>query len=369
MKITSARKIDHIKLSIEKSVESNIDAGFKDVRFVHMSLPEIDLSDIDIHTKFLKHRLLAPLVIESITGGTPQAKKINSNLAEAAEDLGVAIGVGSQRAALENSNLIDTYSIVRDKAPSVPVLANLGAPQLLDENAVDYAREAIEMLHANALIIHLNALQEAVQPEGQTNFKEVFKKLSEISKKIDVPLIAKETGAGISFEMAKYLKSVGVKIIDVGGLGGTSWAAVEYYRASKVKKENKAKLGKTFWDWGIPTVASLVEVSSIRGMISIASGGVRTGLDVAKAIALGANIAGMALPLLKPATQDSIKVKRVLGNVIQELNTAMFLTGAKDIESLRNMPVVIYGPIKEWLIQRGFNIKYLTKKVLNKKHS
>lgn len=361
MKITSARKIDHIKLSIEKSVESNIDAGFKDVRFVHMSLPEIDLSDIDIHIKFLKHRLFAPLIIESITGGTPRAKKINGNLAEAAEDLGIAIGVGSQRAALENRNLIDTYTIVRDKAPSVPVLANLGAPQLLDENAVDYAMEAIEMLNANALIIHLNALQEAVQPEGQTNFKEVFKKLSEISRKIDVPLIAKETGAGISFEIAKYLKSAGVKIIDVGGLGGTSWAAVEYYRASKAKKGNKAKLGKTFWDWGIPTVASLVEVNSIHGMTSIASGGVRTGLDVAKAIALGANIVGMALPLLKPATQDSMKVKKVLDNIIQELKTAMFLTGAKDIKSLKNMPVVIYGPTKEWLIQRGFKIKYLTK--------
>ena len=217
MKITSARKIDHIKLSIEKSVESNIDSGFKDVRFVHMSLPEIDLSDIDIHIKFLKHRLFAPLIIESITGGTPQAKKINGNLAEAAEDLGIAIGVGSQRAALENRNLIDTYTIVRDKAPSVPVLANLGAPQLLDESAVDYATEAIEMLNANALIIHLNALQEAVQPQGQTHFKEVFRKIFEISRKIDVPLIAKETGAGISFEIAKYLKSAGVKIIDVGG--------------------------------------------------------------------------------------------------------------------------------------------------------
>jgi isopentenyl-diphosphate delta-isomerase len=362
MKETSGRKIDHIKLSMVKSVESNEETGFKDVKLIHMSLPEINLCDVDVRIKFLKHKLLAPLVIESITGGAHQAIKINNNLAEAAEDLGVAIGVGSQRAALEDKKLIDTYSIVRDKAPSVPVFANLGAPQLLDDNAIDYALEAIEMLKANALIVHLNVLQEAVQPEGQTNFSGVIKKLSEIIKKIGVPVIAKETGAGISIEIAKQLKLAGVKIIDVGGLGGTSWAAVEYYRALKARKRQKANLGKTFWDWGIPTAASLVETKSVDDIICIASGGIRNGLEVAKAIALGADLVGMARPLLKPATQNSTNVKKVLKKIIEELKTAMFLTGAKNIASLRDTPIVISGFTKEWLIQRGFEIKSLTKR-------
>ena len=355
MKKTIVRKIDHIQLGMTESIESNIDPGFKDVKLIHVSLPEIDLAEVDVSTSFINHRLQAPLIIESMTGGTPQAMKINCNLAEAAEDMGVAIGVGSQRAALEDEKMIETYSIVRDKAPSVPVLANLGASQLLGEEAEEHAKEAVRMLNADALLIHLNTLQEAIQPEGQTSFRGVTRIISKIIHKINVPVILKETGAGISHEVAKRLKSAGVSIIDIAGLGGTSWAAVEYYRASRVRKEQKAKLGKTFWDWGIPTVISLVEVSSIPGIDVIASGGIRTGLDVAKALALGADLTGIALPLLKPATEDSKQVKIILRNLIEELKTAMFLTGATDINEMKKTPVVITGMTREWLVQRGFS--------------
>ena len=364
LKKTIVRKADHLRLGITESVESNIDPGFNDVKLIHISLPEIDLAEVDVSVIFLNHHLQAPLVIESITGGTLQATRINRNLAEAAEEIGIAIGVGSQRAALEDEKMIETYNIVRDKAPSVPVLANLGAPQLLGEQAEEYAKEAVDMLNADALLIHLNALQEAVQPEGQTNFKGVIRMISKIVNEINVPVIVKETGAGISHEVAECVKSAGVSIIDVAGLGGTSWAAVEYYRASRAGKDQKARLGKTFWDWGIPTVVSLVEVSSISGIKAIASGGVRTGIDVAKALALGADLTGMALPLLKPAMKDSNQVKKILRNMIEELKTAMFLTGAVDVNEMRKVPLVITGMTREWLTQRGFDIQSYSRRCL-----
>ncbi len=362
MKKTIGRKVDHIRVGIMESVESNIDPGFKDVKLIHNSLPEIDLGKVDISTDFLNYRLKAPLIIESITGGTPQATRINNNLAEAAEDVGIAIGVGSQRAALEDEKMIETYKIVREKASSVPVLANLGAPQLLNKKAEEYAREAIDMLNADALLIHLNALQEAVQPEGQTSFSGVIRMISKIVGKVNVPVIIKETGAGISHEVAECLKSTGVSIIDVAGLGGTSWAAVEYYRASRAQNDQKAKLGKTFWDWGIPTVVSLIEVGSIPEIKVIASGGVRTGIDVAKSLALGAELAGMALPFLKPAMKDSKQVKILLRNIAEELKTAMFLTGARNVSEMKKVPVVITGITKEWLSQRGFDTRSLSKR-------
>ncbi len=352
-------------MAIEESVESNVDPGFSDIRLIHVSLPEINLNEVDVSTSFLNRRLRAPIMIEPITGGTLLAKGINSNLAEAAEDIGVALGVGSQRAALEDGQMIETYSIVRDKAPSVPILANIGCPQLLGEKAELYVKEAVKMLKADALVIHLNSLQEAVQPEGQTNFKGVVQKIREIVKKLNVPIIAKETGAGISREVAKRLKSAGVSMIDISGLGGTSWAAVEYYRAFRARNPQKARLGKKFWDWGIPTVASILEVKSISGMKVIASGGVRTGIDVAKSLAIGADyLAGMALPFLKPATKDSASVKNVLNNLIEELKTAMFLTGSPNIKFLKKASFVMIGQTKQWIEQRGINIGDVNEKDL-----
>jgi isopentenyl-diphosphate delta-isomerase len=362
LKKTSKRKYDHIKLGIEESFESKVDPGFKDIQLIHTSLPEINLDEVDVSTRFLKHHLNAPLIIEPITGGIPEASNINRNLAEAAEEIGIAIGVGSQRAALEDTNMINTYSIIREKAPSVPVLANIGCPQLLSEEAEEYIKNAINMLNADALVIHLNPLQESIQPEGQTTFRNVLLKIAEISKKINVPIIVKETGAGISYEIAKALKSTGISVIDVAGLGGTSWAGVEYYRALSLHDSIRKSLGICFWDWGIPTIVSLVEVLECTSLKTIASGGVRNGLDVAKAITLGADLGGLALPLLKAAVKSKKHLLDYLQKMVQEIKLTMFLTGSANIHSLKNKPVVITGKTAEWLTLRGIDISHYARR-------
>ncbi|MEM3606752.1 MAG: type 2 isopentenyl-diphosphate Delta-isomerase, partial [Candidatus Bathyarchaeia archaeon] len=300
--------------------------------------------------------LNAPLIVEPMTGGTLKAMKINASLAEAAEKLKLGIGVGSQRAALEDSSLKKTYTIVREKASTTLVLANIGCSQILGEKGLERAKEAVDMINANALTIHLNPLQESIQPEGETNFKGVLNAISQVIKELSVPVIIKETGAGISMEVAKKLESIGVKFIDVAGLGGTSWASVEYYRAKTNFNKTLEALGKTFWDWGIPTVASLIEVKSSTKIKVIASGGIRTGLDVAKSIALGAEAAGLALPLLKQAVKGVKHTIEFLKIIIEELKTAMFLTGSKNLNELRNAPVIISGETSEWLFRRGINL-------------
>jgi isopentenyl-diphosphate delta-isomerase len=353
LKKTGLRKIDHIRLAIEKPVESETDPGFKDVRLIHVGLPEMDLNDVDMSTTFLGRRLKAPLIIEPITGGVSEAAEINRNLAEAAEEAEVAIGVGSQRAALEDEDVAETYTVVREVASSVPVLANIGCPQLLSDEAEEHVKKVVDMLKADALMIHLNPLQEAIQPEGETCFRGVLRRMAEIVKTLPVPVIVKETGSGISREVAGSLKSIGVSIIDVAGLGGTNWAAVEHYRALEARNLQKARLGQSFRDWGIPTVASLLEVLSIPGIQVIASGGVRTGIDVAKAIALGAELAGLARPLLKPAVESGEAVKKALMTVVEELKVSMFLTGSPNIKTLKRAPLIITGETYEWVKQRG----------------
>ncbi len=358
------RKGEHIRLSLEKNVSSTISPGLDDVKFIHMSLPEINLDEVTTSIKFLDHTLSAPLLIESMTGGTAQAERINRNLAEAAEEIGVAIGVGSQRAALKNPRLEKTFRVVRERAPSVPILANIGCSQLLDDDADTAVHKAIEMMQANALTIHLNPLQEAIQPEGETRFKGILDKIADLTSKIQVPLIVKETGAGISKEIAVKLSKAGVKYVDVAGVGGTTWAGVEHYRAEKRKDTRRANLGKLFWNWGIPTTVSLIETLATTDMKVIASGGVRSGIDIAKSLALGADLAGMALPFLSPATKNADLVKRKLNEVIEELRVTMFLTSSPTPPSLKKAPLVILGDTYTWLTQRGIYVRdYLEKRI------
>ncbi len=345
---TEQRKAEHVNIILSENVSAGYDY-WSDVHLLHNALPEIDLDDIDLSVQLFGKRLEAPLVISSMTGGFGMGGEINANLAKAAAEVGVAMGVGSQRAAIEKPELAPTYSVVKDHG--VPLLfANLGAPQLVPQAekrayGVADAKKAIEMIGADALIVHLNFLQEVVQPEGDRRAKGVLAAVKTLAGRF--PVMAKETGAGISRNAAAALKRAGVRVIDVGGLGGTSFSAVEHYRARKEASSLKERLGATFWDWGIPTPASIVLADV--GLPLVATGGVRSGLDVAKGIALGATAAGMAKPMLEAAKVSSDAVVAELRAVIEELKAAMFLTGAASVAELQEQNVIINPPTATWI--------------------
>ena len=350
---TEERKKSHITTSLHKDVQAHVTTGFEDVHLVHNALPEVDREEIDISTEFFGHRIGAPVIIESMTGGTPIAAKINAALGRIAEELRIPMGVGSQRAAIDDPKLAYTFQAARQSAPSVPILANLGCPQIVRENGIDRAKAAVEMIKADGLLVHLNALQESVQFEGQTRFKGALARIQEIASTLSVPVLVKETGAGVSRETAVSVERAGVKGIDVAGLGGTSWAAVEYHRAKEKRRARQARLGMAFWDWGIPTAVSVVEVARSTRVGIIASGGVRNGLHIAKAIALGANYGGLAMPLLRSLSKSTKDAKESLLSVIDEVRTAMFLTGSRDLDQLQKSSVLITGKTREWLVARG----------------
>lgn len=286
---TVLRKFEHIEHCLKRNVEAHATNGFEDVHFVHMSLPEIDKDEIDLSVKFLGRKFDYPIMITGMTGGTRKGEvawKINRTLAQAAEELNIPLGVGSQRAMIEKPETWESY-YVRDVAPNVFLVGNLGAPQF-GRNAkrkygVKEVLYAIEKIDADAIAIHMNPLQESVQPEGDTTFSGVLEALAEITSSIDYPVIAKETGAGVSKEVAIKLESIGVSAIDISGVGGTSWSGVEYYRA---KDELGKRLALRFWDWGIKTAISLAEVRFSTNLPIIASGGMRDGITMAKALAM-----------------------------------------------------------------------------------
>jgi isopentenyl-diphosphate delta-isomerase len=272
------------------------------------------------------------------------------------ETLHLGMGVGSQRAAIENAKLEKTFAVARKKAPTAFLVANVGGIQLVNGYGLKEVKKAIEIIDADAVAIHLNPLQEAVQPEGQTSFKGVLEKIGEIASAVDKPVIVKETGSGISAEDAKKLEAAGVKGIDVSGAGGTSFAAVEYYRAKGKENSVQRFLGDAFWDWGTPTVASLIETTQTVKIPVIASGGVRSGVDMAKALALGASLASLSQPVLQAAVKGAKDTESALAFLMEELRNAMFLVGAGKMEQLAKVPVVVTGKTAEWLKTRGFNV-------------
>lgn len=357
------RKLDHIQICLEKNVQArHATTGFEEVFFVHRALPEIEKDKINLSTVAFDHKFSTPLIVGAMTGGTPEAMKINSIIAEAVEEIGLGMGVGSQRVAIEDPKLEKTFSIVRKKAPTAFLVANLGGPQLVKGYGVKEAKKAVNMIEADALAIHLNPLQEVVQPEGETNYTGALEKIGEIAKALDIPVIIKETGCGIAAEEAKMLENAGVAGIDVAGVGGTSWAAVEYHRAKETQDKSRQRLGEVFWDWGIPTVASVVEVTQSVDLTVVASGGVRTGIDVAKSIALGADLSSLTSPILRHATKDSKEVKKALQLIIEELRNTMFLVGADSIQKLKETPLVLVGKTAEWLRMRGFHPELYARK-------
>jgi isopentenyl-diphosphate delta-isomerase len=332
----SQRKQEHLDIVLNRDVDfKGVNAGFDDYYFIHQALPEIDLECVDLSVKLFDKKLAAPLIISSMVGGIDSAAGLNRNLAIAAQELGLAMGLGSQRCAIDDPTAISSYQ-VREVAPDILLFANLGAVQLNYGYTVDQCRRAVDMVQADGLILHLNPLQEALQPEGNTNFSGLVNKIEKVCSGMKTPVIVKEVGSGISDNVARMLSNAGVAVIDIAGAGGTSWSEVEKYRERTRAKENVAA---AFASWGIPTVESIDMVR--RGapdIILIASGGVRNGIDVAKAIALNADLAGIAAPLLRAANISAEAVISALQEIIEELRITMFCTGTITTEELKNTP-------------------------------
>jgi isopentenyl-diphosphate Delta-isomerase len=326
------RKADHIKINLEKDVRSALTTGLENYQFVHEALPELELNRIDTRLSLFGKRLAAPILISSMTGGTEDAEVINLRLAEAAQEMKIAMGVGSQRAALEHPEQAKTFQ-VRRVAPDILLFANLGAVQLNYGYDIDHCRRAVDMIEADALILHLNPLQEAVQDAGDTNFSGLAKKIEDVCKQISVPVIAKEVGWGISERTAKLLSDSGVSAIDVAGAGGTSWSQVEMHRAPD---EFTRQLAATFVGWGIPTADSILNVMKVVPEMTIfASGGLKDGLDIAKCIALGATLGGMAGQFLKAAAVSTENTVETMKLVMRQIEVTMFATGAGALNDLR----------------------------------
>jgi isopentenyl-diphosphate delta-isomerase len=334
---TSSRKSDHIRINLEQDVRSGITTGLERYHFVHQALPELDLLDIQLNIEIFHRQLSAPILISSMTGGTEQAGRINRNLALAAQEAGIAMGLGSQRAAIEDPDLRASFQ-VRKYAPDILLFANLGAVQLNYGYGYDECQSAVDMVEADALILHLNPLQEAVQPEGDSNFSGLLPKIESVCSKLNVPVVVKEVGWGFSEQTASQLSSVGVSGIDVAGAGGTSWTQVEMHRTSDPLQ---AQLAAAFIDWGIPTVQSLFNVKTAAPDLTIfASGGLRDGIDIAKCIALGASLGGIAGPFLRAANESVEATIETIQLIQKQIQVAMFAAGAADINQLQSTSLV-----------------------------
>jgi isopentenyl-diphosphate delta-isomerase len=332
-KILPSRKSDHIRINMEEDVQSGLVSGLDDIQFIHQALPECDLDDVNTTQEIFDRIIRIPLFISSMTGGTKEAESINRVLAEAASETGIGMGLGSLRAAIEDKNLIKTYQ-VRKYAPNILLFSNLGAIQLNYGFSSEHCQRAVDAIEADALILHLNALQEALQPEGEARFKGLLRKIEEVCKRLSVPVVIKEVGYGISEDVARLLEDAGVSAIDVAGAGGVSWSQVEMYR---IRDESLARVAGAFRDWGIPTAKTIqMACKGAPNTLIFASGGLRSGVDIAKCLALGASLGGMAGPFLKAAVESKQNVKRLINEIDREIKVCMFLIGAENIEKLKN---------------------------------
>jgi len=353
------RKAEHLRIAAEEDIETTRAPGWDDVHLLHDALPAADAARVDLSARLLSHTLALPLVIAGMTGGHSGAERVNTTLAEAAARHGLGIGVGSQRAALRDPSLRRTYAVVRERAPKAFVIANVGVSQLVAQDDGDPLgakdiRTLIEMVGANAIALHLNYLEESVQPEGQTRATGLDTAIRRLVRHSTVPVIAKETGAGISGSVARRLRSLGVKAIDVGGVGGTSFAAIEGMRARDRGDTARARLGEVFRDWGVPSAVAIVG-SARSGLPIIATGGVRSGLDAAKALALGATVVGVGRPLLQAALEGPAAVDEWIGQFTLELRTATFLSGVTRSRDLSRRAPIVTGDTHQWIAQLGYD--------------
>ncbi len=347
------RKAEHLRLATSRDVESRRSPGWSDVHLIHQALPAVDLAAVDLSTEFLGHGLQAPLAIAAMTGGHQGGGEVNARLARAAERFGLVMGVGSQRAALRNPQLARTYAVAREAAPNAFLIANVGVAQLVPQDSgspltSQQLASVVAMIRANALAVHLNFLEETIQPEGDRRVKGLRDALRAAVRSLGVPAIAKETGAGISGGAATELRAMGFRALDVGGLGGTSFAAIETARAEAQGDRRRVALGLVYRDWGIPTAVSVVAAGA-SGLPIIATGGVRTGLDAAKALALGATLVGIGRPLLAAALKGDAAVEAWITQFLEELRVAVFLTGGRSVSDLRSTQKVVLGETRRWI--------------------
>ncbi|BBD73909.1 type 2 isopentenyl-diphosphate Delta-isomerase [Sulfodiicoccus acidiphilus] len=335
---------------------------FDDVDLVHQALPGLSFEEIDISTNFLGKKISAPIVISGMTGGTEELGRLNSIIATAAEKTGIAMGVGSQRVALERSETRESFAVVRRIARDIPVIANIGAPQLLRGYGVRELEEAISMVEADAIAVHFNPAQEVFQPEGEPDYSDrLLTVLSEVIKSLGVPVIVKETGTGLAMETVSKLRRVGVTHFDVQGAGGTSWVAVEMFRGRR-RGNWKWRSADVFKGWGVPTAASIIETRfAAPDSFIIGSGGIRNGLDGAKALALGADLVGMALPAMRAAVKGAEALGEFVEDFKFQLKVASFLVGAKDVRDIKKTPLVISGKLRDWVTSRGLDLSVYTK--------
>lgn len=327
------RKQDHIRLCLEEDVQAlTTRTGFQRYRFMHQALPEIDFAEVSTETWFLGRRVAAPILISSMTGGPELGRTINRNLATAAQRVGVAMGLGSQRIVLERPESLESFQ-VRDVAPDVLLIGNVGAVQLNYGVDVSTLRRLKDAVGANAMYLHLNPLQEVIQPEGDTNFKGLLDKIAEVCQELGAPVLVKEVGNGIGPDTARRLAEAGVDALDVSGAGGTSWSRIEGKRSPDVLART---MGETFGDWGLPTTEALrLCRAELPSMPLVASGGIRSGVDIAKALVLGADMAALAIPFLEAATQSAEAVQTVLERLVTELRIAMFCLGCRTLDELK----------------------------------
>jgi isopentenyl-diphosphate delta-isomerase len=359
------RKLNHLRISLEEDVQGDVPTGFNDVRLIHRPLPELDLKEVDPSIDFFGKRLSAPLIISAITGGTKEAKEINLKLAKIAEKKRIGLSVGSQRVAIDHPETMETFSIVRETAPNTLIIGNIGCPQLAKGWGVEEIKKSIDMLDADAMGLHMNPLQEAIQPGGDTDYRGILEKIQIITSSIEKPIIMKETGCGISYEDALALEKAGVRGLEIAGLGGTSWSAVEYHIAKEAGKKDQEYLGQALWNWGIPTAISVIETSMKTSLKIIASGGIRTGAEMAKSIVLGGNAVGIAKPFLEKAVEGEENLEEYVDFLIQELKVVMFLIGAQNVNELSKKPAVILGRTGEWLKLRGIDVSKYARRISN----
>ena len=356
------RKDEHLNITLKHPSNSLETSWLEHITLIHHAFPPINFQEIETSTTFLGRSIAAPLILGALTGGTPEGQKINEQIANMAEQFQIPMMLGSQRIALEHPQTTKSFSIARKKAPTALLIANIGIAQLSTIQTVEALENLVQMIEADAIAIHLNPLQEVIQPKGDTDFKTYLPALlavRDLARQLHIPLIVKETGAGLSREVVQLLIDNEISIIDVAGRGGTSFSMIEHYRATQIQDTIRSTAGETFRNWGVPTAASILEARSISppSIHIIGSGGIRTGLDVGKVLALGADLSGIAKPLLDHYTNKPSTLQTYIETIIYELRAAMFLTGKKTLADLQQSQYVIQSPLKDWLVQRNISIK------------